>query len=180
MMRAILIVLLALRGHGAAWAGSAPSQLYGKTVSVTWTEDLVRRGAGEQTFTHRQHSRVAIVYISSSGRPFIRIRTITRGDGGALEEQVGSSGKTTIGGSQAADFKDKSLTVVSVYQGGAQRVQIDFDGNYQSCTASVVVGKQAGAGTYTRLNGLKQPVEIQSDSLGSATCTIEIGNVLAK
>jgi hypothetical protein len=178
MMRAIFIVLLALYGHSAAMA--APSQLYGKTVSVSWTEDLMRRGVGEQTFTHRQHPRVAIIYISSSGRPFIRIRSFTRGGGGALDEQVGASGKTTIGGGQTADFKDRSLTVTSVYQGGAQRLQVDFDGNYQSCTASVIVGKQAGAQTYTRLNGSHEPVEIQSNSPSSATCTIESGNAFAK
>jgi hypothetical protein len=178
--RAISAGFMGLLVPGAAVALAAPQQLYGKTVSVSWTEDIVRRVAGEETFQHKQHPRVAIIYIGSSGRPFIRIHTITRGGRGALEEQVGTSGKTTVGGSQTADFKDKSLTVVSVYQGGAQRIQIDFDGSYQSCTASVVVGKQAGAHTFTRLNGSNELTEVQSDSSSSATCTIESGNSFAR
>jgi hypothetical protein len=178
--RAILAgPLLGLLVPGAAIGSAAPPLLYGKTVTVSWTEDIVRRAAGEQTFSRRQHPRFAIIYISASGRPFIRIRTVTRGQGGAIDEQVGASGKTSIGGSQTADFKGKSLTVISVFQGGAQRVQIDFDGNYESCTASVIAGKEAGLKTYSRLNGAKALVEVQSESTSSATCTIESGNAFA-
>jgi hypothetical protein len=79
-----------------------------------------------------------------------------------------------------ADFKDKSLTVISVFEGGARRIQIDFDGSYQSCTASVIVGKQAGAKTFTSLTGTNEPAEVQSESPSSATCTIESGNYFAQ
>jgi hypothetical protein len=177
--RAILRGLLGLLIPSAAIASAAPPQLYGKTVTVSWTEDIVRRAAGEETFSRKQHPRTAVIYISSSGRPFIRISTITRGHGGALEEQVGASGKTSIGGSQTADFKEKSLTLISIFQGGAQRLQIDFDGNYQSCTASVIAGKETGSKTYTRLNGAKARVEVQSESTSSATCTLVSGNAFA-
>jgi hypothetical protein len=175
--RAISAGLLGLLVPGAALA--APPELYGKTVSVIWTEDLVRKAEGDLTFKHIRHRRIAIVYISSSGRPFIRIYT-PNNVAGLLEQQVGTSGKTTIGGSQAADFKNKSLTVVSVFQGGAQRIQIDFDGNYQSCTASVVVGVQAGAKTFTRLTGDNLLLEVQSATSSAATCTIESGNFFAQ
>jgi hypothetical protein len=178
--RAILAGFLGLPVPNAAIASAAPPQLYGKTVTVSWTEDLMRRSAGEQTFSRRQHPRFAIIYISASGRPFVRIRSVTRGGNGAIDEQVGASGKTSIGGSQTADFKEKSLTVISVFQGGAQRVQIDFDGNYGSCTASVIAGKEAGFKAYSRLNGAKELVEIQSESTSSATCTIESGNAFAR
>jgi hypothetical protein len=178
--RAILTGFLGLLVPSVAIASAAPQQLYGKTITVSWTEDLMRRGAGEQTFTRKQHPRFAIIYISVSGRPFIRIHTVTRGQGGALDEQVGASGKTSIGGSQTADFKENSLIVISAFQSGAQRVQIDFDANYESCTAGVIAGKEAGAKTYSRLNGVKQLVEIQSESTSSATCTIESGNAFAR
>jgi hypothetical protein len=162
-------------------AAAAPPQLYGKTVTVSWTDDMVRRAEGEETFTLQHHPRTATVYVSNSGRPFIRIHTITRGQGGEVSEQVGLSGATSVGGSQTAEFRGTSLTVTSVYQGGAQRVQIDFDGNYQSCTASVIAGKQTGSSNaYLKLNGKKQRVEVQSDSTSSATCAIESGNAFAR
>jgi hypothetical protein len=184
------------RWKQAAWAvflgvlipsgamASAPPQLYGKTVTVSWTADIVRRTGTEETFSHKQHPRTATIYVSSAGRLFIQIHTITRGHGGhgggALDEQVGESGQTSVGGSQTADFHGNALTVISAYQGGAQRVQVNFDGNYASCTASVISGKESGRNTFTRLNGAKERVEVQSESSSSATCAIETGNAFAR
>jgi len=72
-MRVIPIATLMVISTCRAWAANAPSRLYGKTISVSSTENLMWRPAGAQVFTHREKTSHLIVYVSGSGSLFVRI-----------------------------------------------------------------------------------------------------------
>jgi hypothetical protein len=172
-MRVIPVAILMFLGAPAAWAANAPSQLYGKTVTVSWSADVVRREVGAPNFAHSTHRRNLIIYISTTGRPFLRQWVVTRSDP-KVNEQAGTSGD------RAVEFRARSLLITTAHTRGASRVQIDFDANFGSCTADVVVGKEEGADSYVKGDRTGHAVEVQSVSISGATCSIEEGNFFAK
>jgi hypothetical protein len=160
-------------------SAAPPAQLYGKTIHVSWNEDIVSRNVGEQSFSHSggAHLRHLIVYISSLGRPFVRRWHATGAGPRGVSEHVGGSGKGENGGARTTDFQGRSLIWTAASGGGgATRVQIDFDSSFGSCTASVISGKEAGANTYFKQKG---KVEVQSTSSSGGSCSIEEGNGFA-
>jgi hypothetical protein len=160
-------------------SAAPPTQLYGKTIHVSWNEDIVSRNVGDQNFSHSggAHLRHLIVYISSLGRPFVRRWHATGAGPRGVREHVGGLSKgEENGGIRTADFQGRSLVWTAASGGSATRVQIDFDTSYASCTARVISGKEAGASTYFKQNG---KVEVQSASTSGATCSIEEGNGFA-
>jgi hypothetical protein len=179
-MRLVATVCLALLSVSAALAGGASPQLYGKTITVDWNQTFEQRAVGTQLFKQLQRRQLAIIYVGSSGRPFIRLRRVTKGEGGGpVTEQVGSSGKTDLGGAQTVEFNGQSLALTTVFQGAAMRIQVKFDAGFQGCSASVVTGKEGSASSYfTTMR--TTTIEIQSVSNGAATCSVEEGNAFAR
>jgi hypothetical protein len=160
-------------------SAAPPAQLYGKTVHVSWTEDVVSRNVGEQNFSHSggTHLRHLVVYISALGRPFVRRWNASGAGARGVKEQVGGSGKSEYGGALAIEFQARSLVWTGTSGGGgATRIQVDFDASFGSCAAGVIVGKEAGASTFFRQGG---KVEVKEASTSAATCSIEEGNGLA-
>jgi hypothetical protein len=160
-------------------SAAPPSQLYGRTVHVSWNEDIVSRSAGDQNFSHSggAHLRHLIIYISALGRPFVRRWHATGAGPRGVSEHVGGSGKGEKGGVQTTEFQARSLVWTSASGGGgATRIQIDFDASFGSCTAGVIAGKEAGASSFFKQSGR---VEVQSVSSSAATCSIEEGNAFA-
>jgi hypothetical protein len=156
-----------------------PAQLYGKTVHVSWHEDELSRSVGQQNFSRSGggHLKHLIIYISALGRPFVRRWNATGAGARGVNEQVGGSGNGNYGGVRAAEFQGRSLLWTAASGGGgATRVQIDFDASFGSCTAGLIVGKEAGASTFFRQGG---KVEVQEVSIGAVTCSIEEGNAFA-
>jgi hypothetical protein len=152
----------------------APPQLHGKSVVVTWTDEIVHALVGS-AFYHTSHPSSMSVYISSEGRAFVRFTTNVH-QGTGVREAVGTSGPHTVA------FQGRALLVTTAYQGGASRVQIDFDGSFGSCTAAVITGKAPGASTFTVEKGLVsgRTWVVQSRVAGPATCSIKDGNVFAE
>jgi hypothetical protein len=158
-------------------ANAAPSQLYSKSVVVSWTENRVQRPVGTATWASVSRSVSESIYISSAGRPFSRI-TFSGGRGSGDQDQVGVSGRNPTGGAKVVQFQGRSLVTVLIYNGGARQIRIDFDPNFSSCSASVILGKSSGAGTFTLRSTVSgQMMEIQSQSTSGATCSIREGNV---
>lgn len=159
---------------------AAPPQLYGKSVVVQWTENRLQRPAGETRWRSVSIQVGESVYISTLGRLFSRM-TFASPRGSGAREFVGEPGRSGTGGARAAQFQGRSLVTVSVFNGGARHIQVDFDPGFGSCSASVIIGKAAGAATFTlKSASTGVPIEVQSQSTSGAACSVRDGNVFAK
>jgi len=168
---ALLSFLILFSPEGAS---AAPSQLYGKSIIVSWTGDNVLRNVGEQEFSSRRHPNVRSYYIGSTGRPFVRDTFKTK-----KREMFDTSGTTDTGGPRTIHFQGNSLVDTEAYIRGARRIQIDFDDSFGSCTAHIIAGKEPGASTFITKNIGGKLIEVRSRTYSDVTCAVRDGNVLA-
>jgi hypothetical protein len=56
-----------------AHAGFAPKELYGKSVTVAWTENRTQTHESEQLVRNSASAVQMNIYISTAGRPFARV-----------------------------------------------------------------------------------------------------------
>jgi hypothetical protein len=130
----------------AAHAGSAPKELFGKSISVAWTETITQRVESDQRVTNVGASRQMSVYISTAGRPFVRL--IEAGFGGYRYDGTSASrpSLTETAPGEAAedrvDFEGRSIVVYKQFRSGARRIAIDVDGT--TCRAMIVHGREGG------------------------------------
>jgi hypothetical protein len=162
---------VALCGHTAMAA--APAQLYGKSVVVFWSEDRMQRHGDEGPFTQAiLHVRESI-YISGAGRFFAK----TQWPGGDTRERFG----TSLVGKGIIKFTGRSLIHDTPSVMGARHLQIDFDPNFSSCTASIIVGRVPGSELFIgRNNATGQLNMIKSVSISGINCSIKPGNVFSE
>jgi hypothetical protein len=161
-------------------ATAAPRQLYGKSIVVSWVENRVQRVAGEAKWRPVNIQVGESVYVSTIGRLFSRMTFAARRGSGA-REQVGESGRSSTGGKRVMQFRGHALVTVAVFNGGARHIRIDFDAEFSGCSASVILGRAADAGTFTLRSAITGvPIEVQSQSASGATCSITNGNVFAE
>jgi hypothetical protein len=173
----VYMVCLALDQTAGTAASLAPSQLFGKSIVVSWSEARMQRTAGEEQFHSLNVVITESIYISTAGRPFVRQ---AYAHAGVQLDHVGAGGQSASG-ARAVRFEGRSIEMTNGRINGARRVEIDLDESFGSCTARVVNGKEAGASSYV-VHSLKNrvtPVEVQSVSTSAATCTMKDGNVFA-
>jgi hypothetical protein len=102
-----------------AYAGSAPKELYGKSITVAWSEARTMKFESEQLVRNTGTAVQMNIYISTSGRPFVRV--ISHGFAGhGHHEQLGgwpSALTEAAPGETAAkdhvDFEGRSIVVWS-------------------------------------------------------------------
>lgn len=171
---------------GAADAGSAPKELYGKSIGVAWTESVTGKYATEEMTRSFGRSCQMQVYISTAGRPFVRLRQAGFGSfwTGTMRSYTTSSMKTDTAPGQSTandhvDFEGHSIVVYREFQSGARRIAIDFDGLSSSCKAVVIVGKQAGMKVMQQRTGHGM-FDVSSVQIGSVSCSIHEGNVFGQ
>jgi hypothetical protein len=165
-------LIAAVMSAAASAAVAAPAGLLGKSVVVSWSEARVQRFVGEANWRSVNASHELSVYVSSAGRVFSKFSATTRRGTGANEQVSGE------GGNRVPSFSGNSMTIVAAQQGMARRVAVEFDGGFSSCTASVIRGKESGAGSgFAKSVIIGQRIEIQSVSTGSASCSVRAGNV---
>jgi len=163
-------------------AQAAPTELYGKSIVVRWTEDREQRLVGQGNFQSRSFSGGLSVYVGTEGHVFNRKSMATpRGRRGfkSTRNEEGSADRVGSGGNSSISFQGHSMTAVAMAQHGAQLIRVTFDQAFSSCTADVIRGKQEGAGAMVQ-NSLIRPgaqVEIRSSHTAGASCTIQSGNV---
>jgi hypothetical protein len=162
-------------------ASAAPRQLYGKSVTVSWSETRSQRRVGEQAFRPVTVSLQRNIYVSSAGRVFSRTHASTRRGSGSAES-IGTGGTNFSGGARNVQFQGNSLIMTAGFTGAARRVQINFDSGFQSCSAQVITAKQVGArtGSWRGIAGQGARLEVESVSAGPASCSIRSGNVFAE
>ncbi len=183
-MRRNSLILLGFAGAGALWAcaaQAAPSQLYGKSVVVTWTEERQQKVNGEEAIRNVGRNGQFSVYLSAAGKPFSRMSYSFSGSRGGLKsgnrDVVGGEG----GSGPSVSFSGNSLSAAKSMSGGARNILVSFDGGFQSCSAQVLTGKESGASHIkmtSMVNGNK--LEVLSVKTGAASCRIQAGNVFGE
>ena len=171
-----------------AVSGRPPAQLYGKSISIRWSED--REGklvTGEAQ--HRVVYQTLGIYVSTQGRVFSRgARTL--GPTGrfccrnSLARSAGPSGDVikTSNARYSNDFRFEGRSIVgtAAFESGARRTVVSFDEGFRACTVDITYGKEAGApglvarGTNTRL-WLWDSVKVSGQS-----CAIVDGNMFGE
>ncbi len=164
-------------------AASAPMQLRGKSIVVTWTEDRLQRRASEGQFKSRQIPQTLTIYISSKGNLFSR-RAATGGARGARtgsRDTVGERATTSTGGPRVLKFSGHTLSAIGGVDLGARAVTMNFDNGFSSCTAHVVIGRQSGSATM-RITSLVsgETIEIRSAKARGAKCSVHDGNAFGE
>jgi hypothetical protein len=173
------LILLSTVAH----AGSAPKELYGKSISVAWSESGTGKLRGEQIERNFGHAEQMSIYISTAGRPFIR--AIGTGIGG-LSYHSQSSGTRSQSSESApgqsdvkdhVDFQGRSIVVYREFDSGARRIAIDLEGT--SCKAAVMLAHQAGSKLVSQ-SGPRGVLEASSIQVGTVSCSIKEGNVFGQ
>ena len=162
-------------------ACAAPQGLYGKSVIVSWTETRSQRDAGEANFKPVSLPFTYTVYVSSEGRPFKRLTSVS-----ASRRATGSQDKVGMGGrgpegSGAMQFVGNSIVATTGQVGGfGRRIQVTLDGGFGSCSAQVISGKSPGKKIVAvKSVATGNMVEFESISAGSASCSVQAGNAFA-
>lgn len=153
-----------------------PPQLYNKTIRVGWTQSMTMKllATGSQISATPRFERT--IYVSSSGRIFVRGHALQSGRGALVSRTVErgpeESGSTTnFQRNQIVNFGSRKG------DGVATRVTVSFDPAFASCTASVNVGKTGPNPKITGIDGTDR--ELIDVSVGAASCSMSDGNGLA-
>jgi hypothetical protein len=167
----LLAAIVASAAHAAT-----PKELYGKTVTVSWTETREQRPVGEQNWRTVHGSVAMFLYVSEAGRVFNNMSYATRAGSAERAGEIAGSGKRSI------NFSDRSLLILLPSgSGSATRIVADFDAGFSSCSAQVTRATESADTIVRRYSGIiKQTNEIRSTQVGSASCSIKAGNAFAE
>jgi hypothetical protein len=169
------VMALAMATSGAL---AAPSQLYGKSVIVSWQEDRVQTTDRDAQPTSISASAQLSVYISEAGRPFSRVSmSVTNRRG-----RTRSGNRDAVQGEGSArsfGFHGSTMSATMPRgNAGAMQVLVTFDSGFQGCSAHVVAGK-AGGSQFTRVKSMVtgNDVDIYSVKTSGESCRVQNGNV---
>jgi hypothetical protein len=150
-------------------ASAAPTQLYGKAISISYSV-TANAVAEDGTTSSRPRSVQRTIYISSKGRVFSR-----------SERQAGRNSDTVERGPDATgghfSFQGNRLIGVNTnFISGAGQLVVSFDSSFQSCTASITLGRESGkAFKFKGLNG-KTFTATGTPTVSTPSCSIREGN----
>jgi hypothetical protein len=167
-MTRALPLSLCLLALGSSAAPAAPSQLHDKAIFTSVNIAVTARAEdGSSTARPRQIDR--IIYISTKGRLFSRV-----------SRQAGRHHRTRELGPETTSgaFRFQGNTLIGVLNllSGAAQLTITFDPSFSSCTATVVMGREAGKVMKIKgLNGKTYTVE-GKPSISSVSCSVRSGN----
>jgi len=155
---------------------AAPSrELYGRSVSVTWTETREQRPVGEEAWRQVGGSHTLNIYLSEAGRVFNNESYSTRGGSAERGAQIAGSGK-----GRSFNFNGRSLVILMASGGAATRIIVAFDAGFSTCSAQVTRAKETGETIVRAYSGIiKANIEIKSTRVGGVSCGIRSGNVFA-
>src|SRR3974377_843522 len=95
---------------------AAPTQIYGKSIVVSWTEQRDQREPWQQHHRFVMRTGQFSIYVSNTGRVFTRFN-YAGGRSSAPSDQVGS-GDATI--PRVVSFHGRSLSITMRLDGGAR------------------------------------------------------------
>lgn len=175
-----VVVFVGTFWMGSAPAVAAPQQLLNKTVTLSWTSQMLQR---RPDGTERQVSSSIryVVYVSSLGRLFEHSsRSANSRTQGA--DQDPNAARTKMGEARGMRFEGSTLVANRGYGGaggsGAMRAVASFDPGFASCTLAVTHGRESGGGI--KRKGIDGVVyEYLSVTVTGTSCSIQSGNALA-
>jgi hypothetical protein len=158
-----------------AHAGSAPKELYGKSIIITWGEQHSQRMFGEANFRDENVRLSRTIYISTKGQLFDRFAVAGATAG---YERIGASAPR-----REVQFSGRTIIGTDEGRGGlARKITVEFDESFATCEAHVIFAKQAGRDVVVGadLNTGKLDKEIRSATVTSTSCSVRDGNVFAQ
>jgi hypothetical protein len=168
------IVALPMASSGTL---AVPSQLYGKSVIVSWQEDRIQTTDRDAQPTAVTGSGQLSVYISEAGRAFSRVSmSVTNRRGTRSGNRDAVQGEAS---SRSVSFHGNTMSA-SMPRGnaGAMQISVTFDSGFQGCSARVVTGKTGGAQS-TRVTSMitGREHEFYSVKTSGESCRVQGGNV---
>jgi K+-transporting ATPase c subunit len=160
-----VVTLIGLTGVARA---AVPSQLQGKTISVSWAQTVngVNGGSGTLSKQFRE-----TIYISGQGRIFNRADQRDRSYARTNDRALGSV--------ESFRFERNQLVSTSGWISGANRMTISFDPGFQSCSASLQIGRESGK--LYKWKGVDGEIRTATGVMASTpACSIREGNSLAE
>ena len=160
------LCLLAVCAATSAWA--APAALLNKSITVSYAVTIPGKKADG---TPANGTRVATrtIYVSSAGRIFARV---ARRDGNAAETKEAGPGES----SNNLHFAGDKLVGVMQFASGASQMTISFDPSGQSCSASIVAGRDSGRPLRWRgVDGTMREATGPA-TISNVSCSIASGN----
>ena len=165
-MKMIRTGLCLLVASAAAPAWAAPAALLNKSITVSYATTIPGKTAdGTQVTGTRQSTRT--IYISSAGRIFARV---ARRDGRASET------KDRAPGDNSYRFVGDKLVGVMQFQSGASQMTISFDPSGQSCSASIVAGRDSGQAIRWKMVDGSVREATGAPTFSNISCSIVSGN----
>jgi hypothetical protein len=161
----------------ASGALAAPTQLYGKSVVVSWTENRMQTTDRDAGVTAVSGTGQLSVYISDKGRAFSRVSMLVSRRGGMRSGQ-----RDTVqgdGSARTVSFSGNSMsTTMPRGNAGAMMIAVTFNSSFQGCSARVVTGKTGGAQS-TRVTSMitGRQYDFYSVQTSGESCSIQSGNV---
>jgi hypothetical protein len=160
------LCLLATCAATSAWA--APAALLNKSITVSYAVTIPGKKAdGTQVTGTRQATRT--IYVSSAGRIFGRV---ARRDGNAAETREAGPGDS---GNNYRFVGDKIVGVMQ-FQSGASQMTISFDPSGQSCSASIVAGRDSGRAIRWKMVDGSVREATGPVTVSNVSCSIASGN----
>ena len=165
-----------------AQANAAPEALKGKTITISWTEIRSEKVDSLDSEMLSVSVRFLLkVYVSEKGRSFTRmIRNGGPGSGRnprTYNSDQGPVDQNSLGTAGNVSFSGQKMMVTRTFNSGARQVSAVFDSGFASCSARIIVGKQAGSGGYLAgrtMNGRNE--YIFSSAVSGESCSIATGN----
>ena len=163
----ISVSLLGLFGFATE---AAAQQALNKTVKVTFSF-FVPADCADRSTNRYARDVTQEIYVSTKGRLFAKLAASAgRASAGRMVEPS-RSGQFRLAGNQ--------IVGVFVQASGAVQETITFDSSYQSCTAELLQGSEAGK-TFSWVN----LVGVKCDATGKGTfsnvaCSVQQGNAFA-
>jgi hypothetical protein len=173
-IKAILFFVLAVATISGAQA--APTQLYGKSIKLSWNETREQKKAGETDFHGHAIGQYLTIYVSPTGKLFNRW-IATSGKRYGSNDQVAGEG----GSSRGLSFHGNQLEVFSPFGGGMRHLVASFDASFGSCTMKASYPSDTAGGPKMTKHGLVGggQMEFRNISGSGESCSIQDGNAFA-
>ena len=150
-------------------AQAAPAQLYNKTISISYSV-TANAVAEDGTVSNRPRTVQRTLYVSSKGRIFSRSdRQVGRNSDSVERGPESTSGAFRFDG-------NRLIGVNTNFISGAGQLIVSFDGGFQSCTASIVMGRENGKAV--KFKGLNGQIFTATGvpTVSTPSCSIREGN----
>jgi hypothetical protein len=177
-MRAALAGLACVLAEVASAVAAPAPDIVGKSVLVTWTEYRQLQIAGQPANVTLGYD--LRFYVSSAGRPFTRLTLTGRPGRTAMNEQVGGTGTSLVGGLRVVSVDGHAVVLQGIMGNFARNLRVEVAPGGSSCSAQMLVGKEVGSTPKTVIGPLTGAVtEIHAITVNGVSCAVQQGNVFA-